>query len=349
MSPSDVLEAYESIVGEPLTRSVALEGGRNSRVEILTTSSGARYVGKTYFPRSDHGEDALGVEFGALTFLHRNCVENVPKPIGLRKHTRCAVYEYVDGTPAAAGMVSTHEIDAVVAFVRTLHSLRTAPGASQVGPAAEAFTTLEDLQERIETRQQRLLVASTETNTAERELIDFLNNEFMPVHQHMSDDVVNQWLGAGWSIGDQTPSELLTLSPSDFGLHNALRNTGNQIVFVDFEYFGWDDPAKLISDFLLHPGMELNGDLKRRFLSQTIEIFAEDPELETRTRLLHPLFCLKWCLILLNEYLPGQAARRGFAASSPGPSRILKARQLIKARHMLDRVGTVCTWPPDVS
>ena len=38
------------------------------------------------------------------------------------------------------------------------------------------------------------------------------------------------------------------LSPSDFGLHNALRGQDGQLRFVDFEYFGWDDPVKLVSD-----------------------------------------------------------------------------------------------------
>ena len=42
--------------------------------------------------------------------------------------------------------------------------------------------------------------------------------------------------------------EDLQISPSDFGFHNALRtNTGP--VFFDFEFSGWDDPAKTIIDF----------------------------------------------------------------------------------------------------
>ena len=47
------------------------------------------------------------------------------------------------------------------------------------------------------------------------------------------------------------------LSPSDFGLHNALRTKDGQLRFIDFEYFGWDDPVKLVSDTAIQPGSSL--------------------------------------------------------------------------------------------
>ena len=39
------------------------------------------------------------------------------------------------------------------------------------------------------------------------------------------------------------------LSPSDFGFHNALLDRQGNVRFFDFEYAGWDDPAKLVCDF----------------------------------------------------------------------------------------------------
>ena len=45
------------------------------------------------------------------------------------------------------------------------------------------------------------------------------------------------------------------LSPSDFGFHNALLRGRPGVpgardwVFLDFEYFGWDDPAKTVPIF----------------------------------------------------------------------------------------------------
>ena len=56
-----------------------------------------------------------------------------------------------------------------------------------------------------------------------------------------------------------------SLSPSDFGFHNALLEADGRLTFVDFEYFGWDDPVKIVADVMLHPGMGLSADHGRRF------------------------------------------------------------------------------------
>ena len=63
-------------------------------------------------------------------------------------------------------------------------------------------------------------------------------------------------LAAKAPVEAELPVEQRTLSPSDFGFHNALRRPDGRVVFLDLEYFGWDDPAKMISDFLLHPALE---------------------------------------------------------------------------------------------
>ena len=41
-------------------------------------------------------------------------------------------------------------------------------------------------------------------------------------------------------------------SPSDFGFHNALLKDNGKLCFLDFEYFGRDDPVKLMADFIWH-------------------------------------------------------------------------------------------------
>ena len=106
-----------------------------------------------------------------------------------------------------------------------------------------------------------------------------------------------------------------TLSPSDFGFHNALRRSDGTIVFLDFEYFGWDDPAKTISDFLLHPAQNLDPSLKDHFLKKMLNSFSKSPFLQERLSVFYPLYALKWCLILLNEFLVSELQRRNFAGA----------------------------------
>jgi len=120
-----------------------------------------------------------------------------------------------------------------------------------------------------------------------------------------------------------------TLSPSDFGFHNAIRRQDGSLAFVDFEYFGWDDPAKTVVDFLLHPGMTLPETLKKRFAGRFLRAFAFVPGLAARARLVYPLFGLKWCLILLNDFLPD---RESTATAE------VRTAQLRKAVALVDRI-----------
>ena len=109
-------------------------------------------------------------------------------------------------------------------------------------------------------------------------------------------------------------------------------------MFLDFEHFGWDDPAKMISDFLLHPNMNIKPELKELFARNMILYFAKDKHLKTRLKVVFPLFGLKWCLIFLNEFLPEDFLRRDFAHNKGLIKEKVQAQQLLKAKNFLNQV-----------
>jgi hypothetical protein len=134
------------------------------------------------------------------------------------------------------------------------------------------------------------------------------------------------------------PEAQRILSPSDIGFHNALRVSGGELVFIDFEYFGWDDPAKLISDFVLQPEVQLDRALLDRFRDGVFRLVG-DVTLPDRYRLYVQLFRLKWVLILLNEYLRDDRSRRQLAGVDGTDWPAVLARQLEKARKMIQPLG----------
>ena len=137
----------------------------------------------------------------------------------------------------------------------------------------------------------------------------------------------------------QTVLETLrTLSPSDFGFHNALRRPDGTLCFLDFEYFGWDDPVKLVSDFLLHPGMTLSA-TRAAALSCTAprRCMVAMPTFRRVSPHALPLYGLRWVLIMLNEFLPELWARRAFSGKG-GDWEGAKRAQLRKARDQIGRV-----------
>ena len=78
------------------------------------------------------------------------------------------------------------------------------------------------------------------------------------------------------NLESKLPEKNWFLSPSDFGFHNALRGNNGKIIFLDFEYFGWDDPVKLCCDTILHPGMRLSSMQKVSITKVFVDLFKRD-------------------------------------------------------------------------
>ncbi len=130
-----------------------------------------------------------------------------------------------------------------------------------------------------------------------------------------------------------------SLSPSDFGFHNALLQDDGMVRFVDFEYAGWDDPAKLVNDFFCQPAVPVPQLWYPWFAERVASEFPDPPWHLRRMELLFPVYSVKWCCILLNVFLPVGRARRRFASSEFELSKA-KAVQLRKAREALGKLDS---------
>jgi hypothetical protein len=127
------------------------------------------------------------------------------------------------------------------------------------------------------------------------------------------------------------------LSPSDFGFHNALRQADGMLRFFDFEYAGWDDPAKLICDVACQPEVPVPRSLWEDFRSQVLAVLPHAEWIAWRVAWLLPVHQLKWCCLVLNEFLPDGRSRRRFSTAHTRAERQPDV-QLAKARRMLECV-----------
>jgi hypothetical protein len=107
---------------------------------------------------------------------------------------------------------------------------------------------------------------------------------------------------------------------------------------LDFEYFGWDDPAKAVADFVWHPAMTLDAQHVREFLAVSAATYGRDRAYTARLDAHVMLYGLRWSLIVLNEFLPERWARR-VAAGHVQEHDVAKRIQLGKAVALLDRVA----------
>ncbi len=91
----------------------------------------------------------------------------------------------------------------------------------------------------------------------------------------------------------------IILSPCDFHFENIIFY--KKVIFIDFEYSGLDDPAKLFSVFFLQPNHLIK---KKLFLTciDKILFFKKNNLIKKRILFLMPIIYLRWALILLNNF-----------------------------------------------
>lgn len=313
-----------------------LGGGRNSQVFLLEPPGREPLVFKRYFVDPRDKRDRQGAEARALRFLEQAGVREAPLLLALDLDRQASMLTYVVGEKI--DRISFKDIGHAADFLNRLIRLSHGQAASQAGfaPASEAYFSAVEVMENIETRLARLDAAGVACPLCE-ELAQFLGQGVRPALARHVSACEALLAKAGMRMDRPIPDEWKILSPSDFGMHNALRRPDGGLSFFDYEYFGWDDPSKTLADFCLHPAMALSEDLQEAFLGSVLPVLEETGYKRERASAMFPLFGLKWCCILLNEFVPKDQARRSFAGHEPSVGRLSAlARQLDKARSMLD-------------
>ena len=317
-----------------------LQGGRNSRVYMVVGSGGSKYVAKRYFRHKNDSRDRLATEFQSLRYMWRHGLTCIPRPLAADAENNLAFYEYVPGTIPKSAEISLADIDLLIDFLYQLNQMKDKQGSRNLMPASEACFSFEMALENLALRLKRL-EAVEDQGPQHLMMKQLLAQDIRPLLSDAKEWLKRELPSSGLALDVEIPWTERTLSPSDYGFHNALRQSNGGLVFLDFEYFGWDDPAKMILDFLLHPAVELSEALKRHFLQRMLELFDPTGGLAQRIGYFQVLFGLKWALILLNEFHTADFSRRRFAGERKTDRAEVLARQLEKVRGQLEWIRGV--------
>ena len=293
------------MLGEPVTEVERAAGGANNRVYRVRAGRNF-YALKLYPATAGDARDRLGAETAAISFMQNHGVRIVPALVGSDVTHRIGLYEWIEGE--AVGPAGDEDIAAALRLLSVLHLLRSTAGAAELPLASEACLASSEIVTQIRRRIERL----SQVVTGEPGLAAILADGIVPTIREGQIHAEGQYAEAGLDFTAPIDASRRALSPSDFGFHNARRRADRSLVFFDFDYFGWDDPVKPTGDFLLHPGMH---DVARRNASNSppsaTQIYGADETSASGCAALYPLFALRWCLILLNEFLPERWAHRG--------------------------------------
>ena len=336
------LAAIEDLAARMLKRvhirAQRLDCGANSRVFMLEDSVESRkYVIKFYFRHPADPRDRLETEFTGFSFLWTQGITSIPRPIAVDREESCAVYEFIEGEKILPENIAAEDIEYAVDFLGRLKQLNKIAHSHTIASASDACFSIKAIIRSIEGRLMRLSKIKGKEQDYEQ-LESFLEDDFKPFLGVLTQWVRQRSLEKRISFDSEISREERTLSPSDFGFHNAIRARDGRIIFLDFEYFGWDDPAKTIVDFLLHPAMALSESMKRAFVVGMLQVFQENGQLAQKVKLVYPLFGLKWCTIFLNEFVPDDFSRRVYAAGNPLDKSRVRKEQLAKAKNLFRKI-----------
>lgn len=320
----DLAAAVEGVIGAPVATCTQLASGRNARVFRLSSADGV-FVLKQYPSRADDPRDRLGAERDALQWMERAGIVSVPRFLAADEMRNFALLSWVDGASVTEPGLS--EVEQAAAFLAALYAANARIPYPSTRLASEACLSGAEIERQVRARMVRLKAIE-----GEPDLQAFLDDDFAGALEGCVAAVRSRL-----DFDAELASQWRRPVPADFGFHNSLRNDEGRLFFLDFEYFGWDDPAKLAADLLLHPGTPLCSPLRERLRTLLLAVHAEDLGFAERLNAILPLFALRWTLILLNEFHP-ERWRRRLRTGESGEWRAVKSRQLDRARAMLNAV-----------
>lgn len=334
---------FASILGDIKDWNITFpSGGANSLVMILE-KDGERHVLKDFGDRpGPRSRDRFQSERAFYEWTAHLQYERVPEALSWSDHHHAALLQYVEGNPVRT-VVGIDEVRMASQFILSINKDRKAarkfplPEAADTGDWRTQF-------EKVSLRIQRLLELTAHASLQE-ELHNFLQTELFPSWEAVSNQF-QEHLAKDAALCALREEELI-LSPSDFGFHNTLLASDGALKFFDFEYAGWDDPAKTAADFLRQPRHYIPSHLWWDFLASLAPLFPDASRFYQRVRILAPLHNIKWCCIFLNEFLPEKYERRREATGKdPMELETLRA-QIGKARNHLETFEQIPdeAWP----
>jgi hypothetical protein len=313
-------------------RLTAINEGANNRALRVERVDGLLLL-KSYFQHADDPRDRLGTEFAFCTFAWEHGVDVVPRPVAADRARGLGLYEFVEGRRLDPAEVDARAIAQALAFFRALNRHKHSASALRLQSGSEACFSIAEHLSCVDARVRRLAALEPWTD-ADRAALALVRDRLTPAWESIAGALRHQ---AGGDLELRLDQDERCLSPSDFGFHNALCEASGRLRFLDFEYAGWDDPAKLVCDFFCQPALPVP---RSSFDAFAVAVVQDHPRADRhlrRIRELFPVYQVKWCCILLNDFLPMGRARRRFASSAADPE-LRKTEQLEKARRALGQL-----------
>lgn len=311
-----------------------MQGGRNNRIFFVVYDNGTKILLKSYFQHPLDKRNRLKTEYDFMNYAWNNKIRCLPKPIAADFNNNLGIYEFIEGQKLSFSEINKKKLKQALDFFIEINKHKNTLEAKNLPIASEACFSIKEHLNNVENRINKLKNIKNNSEI-DYKALSFVQNDLSKAWQeallHARECINSYELDHDKYILEKDRC----ISPSDFGFHNALLNNDNKLIFIDFEYSGWDDPAKMVCDFFCQPEVPVQRKYFDYFAETVVVDTSYPKNFRNRIKVLLPVYKIKWCCILLNEFLNAGSDRRNFAYGKSDLNQ-RKINQLGKTKEYLN-------------
>tara|TARA_Y100001934_G_scaffold242380_1_gene298108 strand:+ start:253 stop:1905 length:1653 start_codon:yes stop_codon:yes gene_type:complete len=281
-----------------------LKRGGNNCVYKITIGDKA-ILGKVYHRDTHDSRDRFGQEVAFLKYLKSIAVKESPALISQDRTAGVVCIDWIEGADFDSPLASSESYwKQCFSFLKKIQVGKNSIEAKSLPEGSEAAFSL---RAHLALLQNRRDYWYAHNQTIPEKVRSLLMTELDEEYKSLAKELISHP-----DFNKELEPDEKIISPSDFGLHNAKLVEDEQLAFFDFEYAGWDDPAKTIADFFAQPRFPAPFEKVENLISTFSEIFSSSvmDRLLRRLPLVNRIIRLKWCYILLNDFHPAFSKRR---------------------------------------
>ena len=332
----DLLKSHK-LSAHGLVPRLLKEGGNNRLFEL--ESSSTKYALKQYDVSARSYDLRMRREYEFLKHANIYAEGTTPKALGIDFSNGLLLMSHIEGDKVLRIQNSSSHLEKAIDFIKFLNPearRNSDVNLIRLPTASEAAFSISDHIDVVANRLHKLHSLEIVGETADR-----FRGIIQPLHESWPQFVnlaKHQCQYMGISYNNNLAKKYQCVSPSDFGFHNAISKKNGEICFIDFEYAGVDDPAKLVCDFFEQVAVPIPIHNYDYFVDKLSCHFDFD-ELRARTSILRPFYCIKWICILLNIFNKEGVTRKNFSGAGKNVEmNLMRETQLKKAEVKMNKL-----------
>ena len=269
--------------------------GRNNKVFLIKKKKQI-LIAKKYKKSFTTKYSRLVTEKVFLQFLNKKKIKVIPKIIDVDKEKEIIFFNFIKGS--SIKKPNKNQLNECLKFLIKING-STNYKKFKFQLASDACLSIKDHINTCDSRIRKLILKyEKRKNLEHRKVLKFLKKKIIPEFKKLKHEINKNF--SKTQILKKIDEEDLILSPSDFGFHNII-SKNQKLYFIDFEYAGWDDPNKLLSDFFLNPDYFISDKNKKYFLSNFIRFFKKKISNLSKFNLILKFHFLKWVCVIINQ------------------------------------------------